>query len=75
MTLEEIKSKLCFYDQRNPYTLFDPCEPESQPIDCSCDNCFYDRTELAEEILMLKAELSTIQQSLKKHMSKHQIRK
>jgi len=65
MTLEEVKSRLCFYDPRNPYSLFDPCDPESQSRDCSCDNCFYGRAKLAEEILMLKAELSAIQQSLK----------
>jgi len=66
MTQEEVKSNLCFYDPRNPEAVLesDDLETPANPI-CGCDNCFYDRTKLAEEILMLKAELSAIQQSLK----------
>ena len=75
MTLEEIKSRLCFYDPRNPDALFDPYDPEPQPKDCSCDNCFYGRTKLAEEILIIKAQLSVTKKTLKEHMSKHQIMK
>jgi len=57
MTLNEIKSMLCFYDPRN--TDYNPYNNVLEKHnDCSCDNCYYGRTKLAEEIIMLKAELS-----------------
>lgn len=49
MTQEEIKSNLCYYDGRNP----DYIEGEKKE-ECYCDNCFYGRTQLAEELLKLK---------------------
>lgn len=60
MTTQEILSNLCYYDKRNP-----DCSQDDEEIEehkklllnkgkrCSCDNCFYSRTELAEEILKL----------------------
>lgn len=49
-----ILSNLCSYDLRNPNCCFTEEEiKEYKPINCSCDNCFYGRTELAIEILRL----------------------
>ena len=52
MTEEEVKEYLCYYDQRNPnYT------DGERKEDCYCDNCFYRRDELAQEILRLREKL------------------
>lgn len=61
MTVEEIKEKLCYYDTRNPdnVAIYGMTEEEikeegygeHKKDDCSCDNCFYGRTKLAEELL------------------------
>ena len=66
MERKEVLEKLCYYDDRNPNwyfaTLFDlwiydeeEIENEKKEIEerwyCSCDNCFYNRTPLAEELL------------------------
>ena len=55
---EKIESSLCYYDSRNPYGR--RSEEEIKPEDCHCDNCFYGRTELAEEILRLRELLKNI---------------
>ena len=48
MTREEIKQNLCWYDERNPdYS----GNREYKKKECSCDNCFYGRDELANELL------------------------
>lgn len=49
MELEDVLENLCVYDNRNPLKFSD----EERKEDCYCDNCFYGRTELAEEILKL----------------------
>ena len=64
MTLEEIKENLCCYDLRNPGNTvvinFTPEEIKEEgygthaKVDCYCDNCFYNRTQLAEELLKTK---------------------
>lgn len=63
MTLEEIKSKLCYNDTRNPigissYTskedLIEWGYSEKAQENCYCDNCFNNITPLAEELLKLK---------------------
>jgi hypothetical protein len=55
MDIEEIKSNLCYYDERNPYNNLQ--WDEKMPTkDCYCDNCFYGRTKLAEYILKLLNE-------------------
>lgn len=55
-----IYSKLCYYDTRNPKgVISDSTEQEiveagytTEPKqNCTCDNCFYGRTELAMYIL------------------------
>ena len=63
MKVAEIASKLCYYDLRNPDGIKDNLTAEEikeegyaavSKTDCSCDNCFYGRTKLAEYILKLK---------------------
>ena len=65
MTIEEVKSRLCSFDTRNPdgMSLYMKCNPEiydEEEIsklgefskeDCYCDNCFYGRHDLANYIL------------------------
>ena len=61
MTEQEIKEELCYYDSRNPdvvgiYGMTDEELKEDgygnhAKKDCSCDNCFYGRTKMAEELL------------------------
>jgi len=64
MTKEEILQSLCYYDKRNPDCTADDEEIQDHKTQllkaskklgynkgCSCDNCFYGRTKLAEELL------------------------
>lgn len=60
MDINEVNKNLCYYDLRNPDGYIDSYEPEHDnnigrypQKDCSCDNCFYRRTVLAEYILTL----------------------
>lgn len=56
MEKEKILENLCYYDSRNPDCTLDEDEIKERKTrkpKCSCDNCFYGRTELAEEILKL----------------------
>lgn len=53
-----VLSSLCYYDKRNPDCVFDDDEIAEykallikNKIQCGCDNCFYGRTELANELL------------------------
>jgi hypothetical protein len=48
MTHTEILTKLCAYDKRNPNHIQD-----ERQTNCSCDNCFYGRTRLAEQLLKM----------------------
>lgn len=48
---EKIYNNLCNYDERSPY--YD-VENGSRKKDCSCDNCFYNRHELALMLLNIK---------------------
>jgi len=52
MDIETNKENLCYYDTRNPYFHPEIAKPD-KPV-CYCDNCFYGRTELANEILNLR---------------------
>jgi len=62
MTDEEIKSRLCYHDKRNPNYIRDESEDTVNVYEeglghvkqCFCDNCFYGRTKLAEYILTIK---------------------
>jgi hypothetical protein len=59
MTRREISENLCVYDKRNPdnqvWALIDmdytDKEIAEMKKDCYCDNCFYGRTKLANELL------------------------
>ena len=61
MTEQEIKENLCYYDLRNPdnTAIYGMTKEEIKEEgygnhakkDCSCDNCFYGRTKMAEELL------------------------
>ena len=64
MTTEEILESLCYYDKRNPDCTADEediADHKAQLLrlskklgynkTCNCDNCFYGRTKLAEELL------------------------
>jgi hypothetical protein len=70
MTINEIKSKLCYYDRRNPdFMITEEFGYDKEDIDttgdfprkdCACDNCFYGRTKLAEELLLLYNKIKEI---------------
>jgi hypothetical protein len=56
-TLEEAAkidlSKLCYYDKRNPdYIPYNEDDLTEIPKDCYCDNCFYGRSKLTEQLIM-----------------------
>jgi hypothetical protein len=58
MTTKDVKERLCYYDLRNPDGFIDLYDPEEDKEignyskkDCSCDNCFYGRTTMAEKLL------------------------
>jgi hypothetical protein len=56
MTIEEIRSNLCSYDPRNPNYYYDEewnIGHKEPPTKCSCDNCFYGRTKMANYIIQL----------------------
>lgn len=62
MNIVDASSSLCAYDSKHPdYELFfgheDP-KPRPHP-GCSCDNCFYGRTELANEIIRLRTLMNS----------------
>jgi len=69
MTKKEILQSLCYYDKRNPDCTADDEDIEVHKAQllrlskklgynttCSCDNCFYGRTNLAEELLKVLNE-------------------
>ena len=62
MTLNEVYSNLCRHDRRSiefkdqlEYMSIEEAEEDAEEprTDCSCDNCFYGRDELALVILEL----------------------
>lgn len=60
MTESQVFERLCLKDSRHP--LFEEMgwkPPRDQPRteNCSCDNCFYGRDEMALEILRLREEM------------------
>jgi hypothetical protein len=68
MLTEEILKSLCNYDTKNPDCSLDDEDIEDHKRNllkvskklgynksCSCDNCFYNRTILAEELLKMIA--------------------
>ncbi len=73
MTKEEVSQNLCYYDKRNPYSAYSDLLSDedietyklASQKSCSCDNCFYGRTKLAEHILELSNLSSTFVQNYK----------
>lgn len=59
MDYNKIVEQLCYHDPRNPDGVGASGEVEGKPKNCYCDNCFYGKTELAEEILRLRRLLNT----------------
>jgi hypothetical protein len=62
MEEKEILENLCYYDKRNPDSTIDDEDIEAYQKSllkknktCSCDNCFYGRTKLANELLKIKS--------------------
>ena len=53
MKIEEVLSRLCYYDIRNPDGITLDEEIPKETNDCFCDNCFYGRDKLAKYILEL----------------------
>ena len=47
-----ILERLCYYDIRHPDYEMDDDAPKPME-NCYCDNCFYGRSKLAEEIVKL----------------------
>lgn len=73
MITEEILQSLCYYDKRNPDCTLDEDELEGHNemvirnnqrkrtnTKCVCDNCFYGRTKLAEELLKVIATTNVV---------------
>ena len=70
MNYNEIASNLCYYDKRNPEGYYaehnrwlweDDDEIISPRFDsCACDNCFYNRDELAVEMIKLLGSLAAV---------------
>lgn len=53
MNIEEIKSNLCYWDSRNPNSTGEEYIETEEDVKCHCGNCFYGRTQLAEELIKL----------------------
>ena len=73
MDKKEILENLCYYDKRNPNCTADDetisdhkssLERDSKKrgyeVKCACDNCFYGRTKLANELLRITELLNKI---------------
>lgn len=63
MTEQEIKENLCYYDSRNPdnnneYLELNEDDLKSLREKCICDNCFYGRHKLAEQLLKYLSDVS-----------------
>lgn len=61
MKTEDIYSNLCAYDPRNPNYYYDEewdIGYKERPKNCSCDNCFYGRDRLANELLKYRKAIT-----------------
>lgn len=47
---------LCYHDKRNPFYIEDTGGEDNKSGQCYCDNCFYQRHELAVRILELESQ-------------------
>jgi hypothetical protein len=66
MDQQEILGNLCYYDKRHPdyekeevVSLGLQSQRQVKKGGCSCDNCFYGRTKLAEMIISLQTLIAT----------------
>lgn len=70
LTRERITEYLCIYDERNPNNVLDTLDPDEQESivrsECACDNCFYSRRPLAEELLRVLDILNSIQERIER---------
>lgn len=53
----DVLNYLCWYDKRHPQFLDFDRDGRKQ-AECSCDNCFYGRHDLALEIIKLRKALN-----------------
>lgn len=76
MNNNAILEELCYYDPRNPdcsCTLEELLEDgidvekrlKGESFKCSCENCFYGRTELATELLKVKKAIEDLSLKIK----------
>jgi len=56
-----IYDKLCVYDRRRDDNLCGETGIDATPNDCHCDNCFYGRTELAEQVINLTEQIERLE--------------
>jgi len=62
MNIKEIKENLCYYDERNPeYNMHDGKKQK----DCYCDNCFYGRDTLANELIKSRQVITELLEACK----------
>lgn len=54
----DVLMSLCIYDSRNPNWFNFGYDEQEIPENCSCDNCFYGRHDLALEIIKLRKALN-----------------
>lgn len=58
--MNSVYESLCYYDDRNPdYIYLDEDTPKPRDS-CSCDNCFYNRDELALHIIYLEEKIEAM---------------
>lgn len=64
-------TKLCYYDKRNPDCAVDDEDIEAHKKSlleknkiCICDNCFYGRTKLTEQLIFQAERMYTLEQIL-----------
>lgn len=69
MTIQEVKTKLCYYDKRNPEGYIEWLATQGETADelqegskdrCSCDNCTTGRAALAGVILAYQRVIDCI---------------
>lgn len=62
--MKSVYESLCYKDERNLlYYVLDEDNPPTPRDNCSCDNCFYGRDELALYILFLEDKILNMETS------------
>ena len=70
MKTEDILGRLCYYDKRNPDYDAEIIESKATNKTCFCDNCFNGRTKMAEHILFLYDEISSLKKAIEDNADK-----